>query len=117
MRYKPLLQSLFPTAIVDIVRELPALSEYTLVDGDGRRMRVVFAEKCESLSFAVALASCLAKYARELCMNAFNAYFATFQTGLAPTAGYTTDARRWLVDAVPAIERSGLARRALVRER
>lgn len=82
-----------------------------------RRMRIRFAERAESRAFAVALASCLAKYARETCMNAFNAYFDALQPGLRPTAGYTTDGWRWLSEAGPAIERSGLARAELVRER
>jgi hypothetical protein len=82
-----------------------------------RRMRVVFAERAESLSFCVALSSCLAKYARETCMNAFNEYFGSLQPGLRPTAGYTTDGWRWLAEAEPAIARSGVALEHLVRRR
>jgi hypothetical protein len=50
-------------------------------------------------------------------MAAFNAYFLALQPDLVPTAGYVTDARRWLADAGAAIERSGLAREAIVRSR
>lgn len=116
MRYAALLRESFPEADVAIVRELPALSEYVLRANE-RSLRVRFCEKAESLSFSVALASCAAKYAREACMEGFNAYFGGLQQGLTPTAGYVTDARRWLADAGPAIERSGLAREALVRSR
>jgi ribonuclease HII len=80
-------------------------------------MRIVFQERAESVSFPVALASCLAKYARETWMEGFNAYFASLQSGLLPTAGYVTDARRWLEEAGPALALCGLDRTALVRER
>lgn len=141
MRYARLLAETFEQASIYIVRETPPLSVYLVLESSGdsaaapnrepgqlghaacpsarpiRRMRITFAERAESASFAVALASCLAKYARETCMNAFNRYFESLQPGLKPTAGYVTDGRRWLADAAPAIERSGLERRALVRER
>lgn len=117
MRYAPLLESTFPRADVHVLREEAARSEYRVDDDEGRLMRVVFAEKAESLSFPVALASCGAKYAREVCMEAFNAYFGALQPGLAPTAGYVTDARRWLAEAVPAIARSGIDAAGLVRTR
>ena len=68
-------------------------------------------------SFSVALASCAAKYAREACMAAFNAYSRVLDPDLVPTAGYVTDARRWLAQAGAAIERSGLPREVLVRSR
>jgi hypothetical protein len=50
-------------------------------------------------------------------MEGFNAYFASLQSGLLPTAGYVTDARRWLEEAGPALALCGLERTALVRER
>jgi ribonuclease HII len=141
MRYAHLLAEAFPHSAIHIVTETPPLSEYVVLEhaeahglkssavearvgpapglgsGPARRMRIAFAERAESTSFAVALASCLAKYARETCMDAFNAYFDSLQPGLRPTAGYVTDGRRWLADARPAIERSGLRRAEIVRER
>jgi hypothetical protein len=117
MYYTALLQATFPRARVRIVREEPAVSQYTLRDDEGRAMRLAFAERGETFSFAVALASCCAKYAREACMGAFNAYFASFQPDLRATAGYRNDAWRWLEDAQAAIERSGVPRQALVRAR
>jgi hypothetical protein len=80
-------------------------------------MRVCFCEQADQLCFPVALASCQAKLARELCMEAFNAYFGRLQPGLRPTAGYFNDGRRWLEEAVQALAASGVAPRALVRER
>ncbi|MBL8859148.1 MAG: hypothetical protein JNL28_11620 [Planctomycetes bacterium] len=117
MRYAALLRDTLPGSVVEIVSELPVRSEYVVTDESGRSMRIVFAERAESLSLPVALASCSAKYAREACMHAFNAYFLAFQPDLVPTAGYVTDARRWLAEANVAIARSGLARETIVRSR
>jgi hypothetical protein len=116
--YGGLLGRLFPEANVGLVRESDGLSEYRLASKDGvRSMKVLFAEKAERRSFAVALASCLAKYARESCMQGFNDYFGELEPGLKPTAGYTTDGRRWLKDADELLARLAIDRRALVRER
>jgi len=117
MYYLSLLQQTFPRARVRVVREEPEVSQYTLRDDEGRAMRLAFAERGETFSFAVALASCCAKYAREACMGAFNAYFAALQPDLKATAGYRNDAWRWLDDAKGAIERSGLPRHVIVRSR
>ena len=80
-------------------------------------MRVDFRAKGEEASFAVALSSCIAKYTRELVMEGFNRYFAERVEDLAPTAGYTTDGRRWLADAEAFLARAELDRDALVRQR
>ena len=122
-RYAPLLMRAFPEAEVEVLREHPQRAEYDVTErapaGDAapRRMRVTFAEKAEDRSFPAALGSCFAKYARETAMQAFNSYFAGLQPDLKPTAGYTTDGRRWLADAQPAVEMSDVARDTLVRER
>lgn len=115
--YHPLLEAAFPEATVELVRERPSLSEYTLSGRgrDPRRMRLAFAERAERRSFAVALGSCIAKYARETCMAAFNAYFAGFDPDLKPTAGYRNDGWRWLEDASEIVAR--IDRKMLVRER
>jgi ribonuclease HII len=116
--YGGLLARLFRRANVEMVREEDGVSEYRVSEREGpRRMKILFAEKADRRSFAVALASCLAKYARETAMDAFNDYFGELSPGLAPTAGYTTDGRRWLVDAAEMLERTAIDRRCLVRER
>jgi ribonuclease HII len=56
----------------------------------------------ESASILVALASCIAKYARELHMELLNRWWSGRLPGLAPTAGYPQDARRWLTALPPA---------------
>lgn len=115
-RYVPLLAELFPRATVKTLRESATIGEYVVVEAQ-RRMRIVFVERGEQRSFAVALASCIAKYARELSMDAFNCYFGALQPGLRPTAGYTTDGRRWLAEAREALAKSRLAPAVVIRER
>lgn len=114
--YGQLLGELFPGSSVQVRRETPTLAEYVVRRGE-QRLRIAFAERGEERSFAVALASCLAKYGRELVMGAFNRYFEDLQPGLRPTAGYTSDGRRWLREARAAVKRAELERAVLVRER
>lgn len=117
-RYGGPLARLAPDWSVSVAHEGPGASSYDLRQraGDGR-VRVDFLEKGELHSLATALASCLAKYARELAMEGFNAYFRSRQPDLAPTAGYTTDGRRWLADAQDTLRDTGLSRRCVIRER
>jgi len=117
MRYAALLATTFAGSNVSVLSEVPERSVYWIHGPGGRRVRATFAEKADTLSFPVALASCCAKYARELAMTAFNAHFIELQPALAPTAGYVTDARRWLAEAGPALSRAGLAPVDLIRTR
>ncbi len=50
-------------------------------------------------------------------MGAFNRYFGNLQPDLRPTAGYTTDGRRWVRDAASTLEKVGIDREVLVRRR
>ena len=109
--YGSLLGRAFPAASVKLVGESPGRSAYALEARDkSGSMQLEFRVQ-------VALASCFAKYARELEMQAFNAYFARLQPALLPTAGYRGDGSRWLAEAAPALAKCGLARELLVRER
>ena len=74
-----------------VLREGPAGSEYTLTGG---RHRLGFRPRNEAFG-PVALASLIAKFTRELCMDRFNAWWAGRVPGLKPTAGYPNDARRF----------------------
>jgi hypothetical protein len=117
-RYGALLAAAFPEAEVALLREERGRSAYALAARDGSgTMALEFRVGADRTCFEVALASCFAKYARELEMLAFNAYFGALQPGLAPTAGYRTDGARWLAEAGPALAESGLARELLVRNR
>lgn len=123
--YAGLLRRGFLDAQVQVLFERPEHAAYLLTEEAAsahkrwrpRRMRVDFRSKAEDHSFCVALSSCLAKYARELSMEGFNQYFGRFEPGLTPTAGYTTDGRRWLLEAEQAIESAQLAPGILQRER
>lgn len=118
--YGPLLARAFPHAMVEALDEAPSLAEYRLTGrgpDQGRSAQLFFAERAESRSFATALGSCLAKYARESCMRAFNTYFERLAPAVAPTAGYTEDGRRWLAEVTPFLERAGHGHGELVRTR
>jgi hypothetical protein len=117
-RYARPLKAAVPEAQLVVGHESPNHSEYQLDSPDGTRsMRVTFAEKAEDRAFTVALASCIAKYTRELAMDAFNNYFLALQPGLLPTAGYTTDGRRWVRDAEATLHASGIDPELLIRQR
>ena len=121
--YQPQLQRALPGGTVKKRRERPDRSDYTITEtatrngSTPRAMSVSFAERAETRSFPVALASCIAKYSRESCMRAFNEYFGELEPGLKPTAGYTTDGRRWLKDAARTLKRAGVTEKQLVRLR
>jgi hypothetical protein len=117
-RYGGLLARAFPEASAELVQEARGRCAYRLAARDGSgTMQLEFRVGADRACFEVALASCFAKYARELEVQAFNAFFARLQPDLAPTAGYRGDGARWLAAAAPALERSGLPREALVRAR
>jgi len=80
---------------------------------DGRDLGALFIPECEDHHLPVALASMTAKLVRELAMARFNRYWSARSPDLKPTAGYTTDARRWLRDAADVV--GGRERAEMVR--
>lgn len=115
--YGPLLAQALPRDSVVLVDRDEEGSTFRLERTGQPDALVEFRAKHDDRSFPVALASCLAKYARELAMEDFNAFFGELDHELKPTAGYTQDGRRWLADAREAIDRAEVARRLLVRSR
>lgn len=98
IHYGLLLQTFFPLAPLTTVRERAPESVYRL-DWPGRGpVRIDFRVKADGSRAPVALASVAAKTVRELFMEALNAWFAEHVAGVAPTAGYGTDGRRFLAD-------------------
>lgn len=95
--YAPLLRTELPDARIDTLEESHEASRYSL-HVDGVTGVIEFRVRAEDASLPVALASILAKYTRELAMTRFNAYWQSRCPALKPTAGYVTDARRWLDD-------------------
>jgi ribonuclease HII len=89
--YRDALQVVWPDMEIAILEEAAEASRYDIA---GRQ--VAFLVGGEDASPLTALASCIAKYARELHMVLFNRHWCTAVPGLAPTAGYPEDARRWL---------------------
>lgn len=93
--YLPFLAGLFPGAWIDTLEEGAERSRYRL-RRPGGAMEIAFQAKADRTSFATALASLLAKYARERAMRELNAWFGRLLPEVGPTAGYPQDARRWL---------------------
>lgn len=114
--YGPWLADVFPFHGVE---ELPAgagEARYRLRDG-ARALQVEFATGGDGRHLEVGLASMAAKLVRELCMERLNAWFGARVPGLAPTAGYVQDGRRWLRQVGPLLAREAIARERLVRAR
>lgn len=96
--------------------EAPRESSYE-VRGDGQRVRITFAAQGEDRAFPTALASCAAKYLRELCMHQLNSWFAARVPDLAPTAGYYVDGHRFLLDVGGLLEAEDFPLELLLRSR
>ncbi|MHC4660807.1 MAG: hypothetical protein ACYS8W_03875 [Planctomycetota bacterium] len=100
-----------------IIEQRKERSEYELKGAAGGLVRIAFEEKADRKHFPVALASCFSKYMRELFVEALNEYFTGHDPALKPTAGYVTDARRWLAESEELRERLGVKHSQLVRGR
>jgi hypothetical protein len=74
----------------------------------GDDLVVTFEVEAESRHLPVALASMAAKYAREVSMRRLNAFFAARREGLAPTAGYVEDGRRFVAEVKPVLADEGI---------
>ena len=105
--YGPMLQEAFPEGFVICEAERPDESRYRL-ECLGRPVSVLFRPRADGDSVAVALASMVCKYLREVCMLQFNAYWATHVPGLVATAGYPLDAKRFFADIRPALAKLGV---------
>jgi len=114
--YREALSTALPGHELRIMEETAERSAYRLVDRS-RSCDVEFAIGGEDRHFATALASVYSKYVRESYMAVFNDYWSHHLSGLRPTAGYYTDAKRWLTDASETIDRLSIDRRVLVRDR
>ena len=112
--YLRMLQLSFDGVQVRIVTEDPAQSRYHLAR-HGSELTVSFVQGSESKHLPAALASMIAKYVRELLMGRLNRFFQQEVPQLRATAGYVKDARRYLVEIEPVIQRMGLDRSELVR--
>ena len=88
----------------------------TQQQGDGD-VTLTFAERAEDRAFPTALASCFAKYLRDLMVECLNQWFQQRVPDLKPTAGYYVDGHRFLDDVAAQIDELALPRHRLVRVR
>ena len=105
--YAAMVQQAFPDGWVVPEKEGAAESRYR-VDGLDRPVAVTFRPRADGDSVAVALASMVCKYLREVCMRQFNRFWQRHVPGLSPTAGYPADARRFYDAIRPAMDTLGL---------
>ena len=61
-------------------------------------VKIAFVSEAENLSLPVALASCFAKYSREILIFELNRYFTEKYPGLKPTKGYYKDGLRFILE-------------------
>ncbi|MCB9850914.1 MAG: hypothetical protein H6817_09460 [Phycisphaerales bacterium] len=114
--YVEKLMTFFQGAKLRIVEESAARSAYELTLGQ-RSFTIEFLVEGETHQLPIALASVYSKYLRELLMTGLNAYFAERHKTLKPTAGYYTDAQRFLGDIETVVRNEQLDRAMLVRSR
>lgn len=114
--YREPLTTAMPGYEMHVLEETPARSAYRL-ERSTRTCAVEFTTDGEQRHFPVALASIYSKYLRELYMHQFNRFWCDRQANLKPTAGYYTDAQRWLRDAGDTIRQLKIERSLLVRQR
>lgn len=114
--YRGALRDAFPDRHLHIVEQSPAQSRYRLTSQRGE-LRVDFVVDADQKHLPVALASMFSKYVREALMARFNEYWRRRVPTLRPTAGYYSDARRFLEDIRPSAAEAGIALERFVRAR
>ncbi len=114
--YRSILMSAFPERHLHVLEVGETCSRYRL-GAQESDWQVAFQVDADRDHLPVALASMLAKYVRELCMEQFNAYWTHRVSGLRPTAGYYVDAQRFLGEIRPHLTPAEPPLEAFVRER
>ncbi len=112
--YAPLLREAFPDSEVFPQVESNSESRYQ-IEGLGRVVSVAFRPNADGDSVAVAAASMVCKYLREVCMGQFNAYWRRHVPDIKETAGYPLDAKRFIEEIRPAMARLGTSEAAVWR--
>jgi hypothetical protein len=110
------LQRAFEGCQFKVLDQTPDLSAYRMAEGP-RCTEIRFVVRAEKAHLAVALASMISKYVRELLMVLFNRFWAQRVPGVAPTAGYYVDGRRFYDQILPAVRQLGVDERMLYRTR
>ncbi len=112
--YAELLKGFLHKVDIKILKESAKVSTYEVVDGQ-RKMEISFVEKGEDTCMAVALASIFSKYVRELFMHLENQYWLHLVPNLKPTAGYYTDALRFLSQIADVRKKEAIQDNMLIR--
>ena len=112
--YRGVLMAAFPERHLHVLEVSDTCSRYRLAT-EASDWHVEFRVEGERAHLPIALASMLAKYVRELLMERFNAYWRELAPNLRPTAGYYSDAQRFLADIRMLLERGGVPRERFVR--
>lgn len=105
--YCGLVQAGFPQAGVWPLQESARWSSYR-VEQEKDAVEVHFQVEADQHNLAVALASMLAKYVREMCMAQFNRFWQQRVPELPTTSGYLPHARRWYARIAPLLRDHGL---------
>ena len=113
--YGRLLQQQFPDPLIEVHGERAEHSLYRWGPSEAR-VEIHFRAGGEDF-LPAALASMTSKYLRELAMRAFNDFWCTRVPGLAPTAGYPRDARRFKTAIEPLQLAMGIADQLVWRDR
>ncbi len=114
--YAGMLQEAFPTGWIVAEQESAEESRYRVEMLD-RPVSITFRPRADGDSVAVALASMLCKYLREVLMRQFNRFWAKHIPDIKPTAGYPLDARRFFAEIKPIMEKLGLTADQVWRKR
>jgi ribonuclease HII len=114
--YAAMIQHALPDGIVFTGEECMARSVYR-VHGLEREVRLTFQPRADAEYFCVALASMTSKYLREVLMLEFNRFWQQQVPDLKPTAGYPSDATRFLQAIRPAVAKLGLREESLWRRK
>jgi len=110
-RYDELIGTHFDDQFVFRLEESRERSRYRMGS-----MEFCFRTKAEAL-LPAALSSMVSKYVRELLMRQFNSWWQARVPGLKGTQGYPVDARRFLDDVEPHLQRLNIRAEALWRNR
>ncbi len=114
--YGPMLQAMLTGGTVMAVHESNERSTYRILGLPGP-VELTFEPRAESAHPCVALASMVSKYLREVLMQEFNSFWQGHLPGLAPTAGYPSDAGRFMDAIRPVAVHLGIAETRLWRRK
>jgi hypothetical protein len=112
-RYAPLVQQYLTELWPRVVEETSTSSRYSWSEDD-RDFEVRFVVNGERF-LPTAAASMTAKYLREVMMQGWNGFWQRHDTELQPTAGYPGDAKRFLRDVEPILQRLGIGTESIWR--